>query len=73
MNTVLTLVERGGSARSFHIDSHTFAQIVPIVRDNIRREARLMTDKARHYVAVGKEFADHGSVDHSEGATLSYG
>jgi len=62
----LTLVERGGSARSFHIDSHTFGQIVPIVRNNIRREARLMTDKARHYVAVGQEFAEHGSVDHSK-------
>jgi transposase-like protein len=63
-NTVLTLVERGGSARSFHIDSHTFGQIVPIVRNNIRREARLMTDQARHYVAVGKEFSEHGSVNH---------
>jgi transposase-like protein len=65
-NTVLTLVERGGSARSFHIDSHTFNQIVPIVRANIRREARLMTDKARHYVTVGKEYAEHGSVDHGQ-------
>jgi len=25
-----------------------------------------MTDKARHYVAVGQEFAEHGSVDHSK-------
>ena len=24
-----------------------------------------MTDEARHYVAVGKEFAEHGTVEHS--------
>src|SRR5690606_7031355 len=29
-----------------------------------RRETRLMTDAARYYVAVGKEFAEHASVDH---------
>lgn len=63
-NTVLTLVERGGRARSFHVESTTVGQIVPIVRDNIARETRLMTDEARHYVAVGKEFAGHGAVEH---------
>jgi hypothetical protein len=63
-NMVLTLVERGGSARSFHTDGHSAASIVPILRQNIRRESRLMTDKALHYKAVGKEFADHGSVAH---------
>jgi hypothetical protein len=64
-NTVLTLVERGGSARSFHVESTTVSQIVPIVRANIDRETRLMTDEARFYVGVGKEFAEHGSVEHS--------
>lgn len=63
-NTVVTLVERGGRARSFHVDSTTIADIVPIVRENIARESRLMTDEARHYVGVGKEFAGHGSVEH---------
>jgi len=31
-NTVLTLVERGGSSRSFHIDATSIAQVVPILR-----------------------------------------
>ena len=57
-NIVLTLVERGGSARSFHIASFGVAQVVPIVRQNIRRESDLMTDKARQYVELGKEFAE---------------
>ncbi|MBA3447076.1 MAG: IS1595 family transposase, partial [Pseudaminobacter sp.] len=42
-NTVLTLVERGGIARSFHITSATVSQIVPIVNANINRESILMT------------------------------
>jgi transposase-like protein len=65
-NTVLTLVERGGSARSFHIDSTTISQIVPLVLGNIKRESRLMTDEARHYQRVGKAFSEHGAVEHSK-------
>jgi transposase-like protein len=63
-NMVVTLVERGGSARSFHTDGHSVASIVPIVRENIAREGRLMTDKALHYRRVGEEFAEHGTVAH---------
>ena len=40
-NTVLTLVERGGSARSFHIDGASLADIAPIVRANVSRESNL--------------------------------
>jgi transposase-like protein len=65
-NMVVTLVERGGSARSFHTDGHSIADIVPIVRENIRRETRLMTDQALHYRRVGEEFAEHGAVNHGE-------
>jgi transposase-like protein len=64
-NTVLTLVERGGSVRSFHIDEATKANIVPIINANLDRESRIMTDEARRYEAIGKEFASHGVVDHS--------
>jgi transposase-like protein len=64
-NTVLTLVERGGSARSFHIDEATKENIVPIIRDNLDRESNLMTDEARRYESIGKEFSSHDVVDHS--------
>jgi transposase-like protein len=64
-HAVLTLVERGGAARSFHIDDATKENIVPIVRANIARETHLMTDEASRYERVGKEFADHGVVDHT--------
>src|SRR5208283_2240191 len=64
-NAVLTLVERGGSARSFHVENISKAGIIPIVKANIDRETHLMTDEAGHYITVGKEFASHQSVDHS--------
>ncbi len=66
-NAVLTLVERGGSARSFHIDGMKMDDIAPIVRANVLRESHLMSDEARHYRAIGKDFAAHGSVEHSKG------
>jgi transposase-like protein len=64
-HAVLTLVERGGAVRSFHIDGATKENIVPIVNANLDRESHLMTDEARRYEAIGKEFASHGVVDHS--------
>jgi transposase-like protein len=66
-NMVVTLVERGGSARSFHTDGHSAASIYPIVLQNVRRESHLMTDKAMHYRAIGQEFAEHGTVAHERG------
>lgn len=66
-NVVLTLVERGGSARSFQISSTSIAAIAPIVRENVSRESKLMTDEANQYRALGKEFDSHGTTVHSEG------
>jgi transposase-like protein len=63
-NVVLTLVERGGAARSFHIDSTSRADVDGIMRANIHKESNLMTDEARHYKAIGREFSSHESVNH---------
>ncbi|UVK54923.1 IS1595 family transposase [Mesorhizobium sp. AR02] len=63
-NTVLTLVERGGTARSFHVDSATVARVIPIVRVNIDKQTGLMTDEANHFTRVGREFASHKVVKH---------
>jgi transposase-like protein len=64
-NAVLTLVERGGIARSFHVDGATVARIIPIVRANIAKETALMTDESNLYPRVGKEFASHEVVKHN--------
>lgn len=63
-NVVLTLVERGGSARSFHVDGTRVADLAPIVRANVARETAMMTDENSSYIAVGKEFASHETVAH---------
>jgi transposase-like protein len=63
-NIVLTLVERGGSARSFHIDSTSIEDIAPILRANIHPETGIMTDELRHYKEFGREFATHDAVNH---------
>lgn len=62
---VLTLVERGGNARSFHVRDLRVDIVAPIVRENIARESILMTDEARHYRNLGKEFAEHHAVEHN--------
>ena len=64
-NTVLTLVQRGGSARSFHVDSVRVADIAPVIRENLKRESAMMTDEGTYYHQVGKEFASHEMVNHS--------
>lgn len=61
---VLTLVDRAGEARSFHIEDARARNIVPIVKKNIAREARLVTDEFQTYVAVGKVFAQHERLKH---------
>jgi transposase-like protein len=64
-NTILTLVERDGRARSFHVGNATKENIVPIIRENIARESHVMTDEASRYSKIGSEFAKHDVVDHS--------
>jgi hypothetical protein len=66
-NVVLTLVERGGTARSFHVDGTSIADLIPTINANISREAHLMTDAASWYRLMNRDgaFAGHDRVDHS--------
>ncbi|MFZ1965244.1 MAG: IS1595 family transposase [Roseiarcus sp.] len=63
-NAVLSLVERGGSVRSFHVDSTRKEDVLPIIRANIARETHVMTDEANQYAQLGEDFVKHDSVDH---------
>lgn len=63
-NAVLTLVERSGSARSFHGESAKKQDLLPIIRAIIARESHVTTDEAVQCAKLGDEFAKHGSVDH---------
>jgi len=65
-NIVVTLVERGGPARSFHVDNRTIAELGKIIRENIHRETRLMTDDWIAYKSIGAHFASHETVKHAD-------
>lgn len=67
-HTVLTLVDRDGEARSFHVDRTDARSILPIVEDNIAKEATIVTDEARHYKGL-KHTHDgkHETVNHKAG------
>lgn len=64
---VFSLVSRNGGARSVHITGKTFAGIKRSLKKNVSPDAVLMTDDARIYKKIVKQFADHQSVNHSKG------
>ena len=62
---VLGLVDRAtGRSRLFHVEKAAGSLIQPIVLANLSREARLMTDENTMYRRIGREFAEHGAVNH---------
>ena len=63
-NTVLTLVERGGESRSFHVSGHSAAELAPFMRANIDKASALMTDEGKWYNEIGREFVSHEKVSH---------
>ncbi|XSG82335.1 MAG: IS1595 family transposase [Methyloligella sp. ZOD6] len=65
---VLALVDRTTRrARTMVIDSLAAKDIAPILRENVAKEARLMTDEASYYTLIGREFASHDIVRHGQG------
>jgi ISXO2-like transposase domain len=68
-NPVLTLVERGGSARSFHEEGTTLGTLLPIIRANVSRESAVMTDAAGWYkfLKENDDVSSHERVDHNQG------
>jgi transposase-like protein len=63
---VFTLVEREGEARSRHVADVTAKTLRETITTQASRESYLMTDEALVYERLGKEFAGHGTVNHSD-------
>ena len=64
---ILTLIDRETrQAKSTVIQTLRLSDLAPVMRKNIAREARLMTDEARHYIILGREYADHQFVTHGK-------
>jgi len=72
-NAVLSLLDReSGQVRSFHVATATSNEIAPIIRDNLSKEAHLMTDQATWYKKLGTEYAKHETVDHAKDEYVRY-
>src|SRR5690349_14839081 len=65
MKKVMTLVERDGRARSFHVANLNHNNIRGAIVTNVDRRSKLMTDDARVYWPIGREFAGHGTTLHA--------
>jgi transposase-like protein len=64
--TIVSLVERGGKVRSFHVEDAYAENVAKIVSDNIAKESRLHTDESSLYKKVGAKFAAHERVNHGQ-------
>lgn len=62
---IFSLVERQGTKRTFHIPNVNAATLGPILKAQIAKSARLMTDEGAFYKKPGKHFASHETVNHS--------
>ena len=62
---IVSLVERGGSVRSFHVAVADEDNVNRIVTENVAREARLHTDESKLYGDAKKHVAEHETVSHS--------
>jgi len=62
---VVSLVERDGRVRSFHVPNVTAQTLKPIIVANVNKASYLMTDESPVYWSIGREFSGHGAVNHS--------
>jgi transposase-like protein len=64
---IISLVERGGNVRSYHVENADKATVQRIVTENIARETRLHTDESRIYNDSEEHVLAHETVHHSSG------
>jgi transposase-like protein len=62
---VVSLVEREGRVHSRHVADVTAKTVREVIVTNANRASALMTDEAAIYPAIGREFANHETVNHS--------
>jgi len=64
-HAVVALVEREGKVRSKHVANVDARTLRNVLVTNIDRASYLMTDESPIYPKTGREFAGHGTVNHS--------
>jgi hypothetical protein len=63
--SVMSLVERGGRVRSFHVPFVTASILYPIIVKHAYRDSRFMTNESHVYNHAGRPYAGHQTVNHS--------
>lgn len=72
-NKVLALVDRTTKqARSVVVDDLKTSTLIPILKNNILREARVMTDEAGQYQTLSSHFDEHGFTRHGMGQYVHF-
>lgn len=65
---ILSLVDREtGRAKSIVVDDLKAKTLLPILKENIAKEAQIMTDEAGQYRFLKRDFAGHDFVRHGQG------
>lgn len=64
---IFSLVERGGSVRSFHVPNVAGGTLKAIMKHQLATDTHVMTDDHGGYKGIDKRFASHGVVKHSAG------
>ena len=64
---VVALVERDGRIRTRVVEHVNASNLKAAIRENVNPKATIHTDELNLYTGIGKEFADHQTVNHSEG------
>lgn len=65
---ILSLVDRNtGRARSFVVDNTKLATLLPIIKENVAKEAVVLTDESNTYYSLKDHFSQHEHVRHSIG------
>ena len=62
---VVALVERDGRVRSNHVGEVTAKTLRPILEKQLDKRSYVMTDEGTVYPPITKDFAGHGTVNHS--------
>lgn len=73
MRVVSLLDKRTGKVRSIDANSMAKDEVANIVRENVSREATLVTDEAVYYRGVGREYRGHKTVFHGIGNYVNAG
>lgn len=64
---IVSLVERGGSVRSFHVDRADKETVARIVTNNISKQSKLFSDESRLYLGADAHVSEHQTVRHYGG------